>query len=460
MNGKNFKKILFEEIDYFVDKLDLTDKEKTKHIINELFTLDKNNFLKDMGAQDVEEEQLDSEMDEELWDWFLDTCSQSIQECPKEWINLLRKEKMKTLCYKYFTKKDLIKAENIEGDVRKKIRKYFTALQNFKDLKNFEEKISNLPSELLMSFTRFIFSLSDELKSKVIITKKEFKKRVDELKEERIKMIDKISLISKKYQTILDITKLKELSDNGLFFEDNLLNRGVNEYIFKLLNNETASKKIKDEFSNTFSSDLMTQTENAFSYAEHIKSIKAETGKEFFTENGYQIGNRYENEIQIVKDHERDNEIIDSKSIFKEPTGKIKDVALPWETNNNNDDSDLDDKGEENDSGEEKMSDGNDDDGMFSGGGGGGGSFDGEGGDFSFEEPDEEGVSPTDVETNETIGDGTEGGKMGDMDTETDLPKNDQGFPVDFGSEESNPEAADSGMKTNDNNNSKDKENK
>ena len=453
MKKRNFKNILLEEIDQFVDNINIKDKHKTREIIHELFTMSKTNLLKDMGAQDIDDEGLNEEMDSELWEWFLDTCSQSIHENSNAWIDLLHKEKLKTLCYKYFTKEDLLKVDKLESDIRVKIRKYFTALQNFKDLNQFQEKISNLPSELLTNFTRYILLLSPELKEELKVTKDEFKKRVKTLKDERMKMIEKISLISKKYQSVLDITKLKELYDNGCFFEDNLLNRGVNEYVVKLLNYDAAAKKIKDDFSNTFVLDLKSQSENSVSYTEHVQSIKQETGKEFFTENGYQIGNRYENEIEIVKSKETEGEIIDNDSIYKEPTGKIKDVALPWETNTDeqNDESETDEDGNPIGVGTGSGSGGMD----F--GGGGGGSLGG--GDFDFEEPTEDGVSPDEVGATGDMGGGNVGGgTMSDMDTETELPKDDEGFPVDFGSQETNPEAvedttgseSDSGMKTSD----------
>lgn len=401
---KTFNRILQEELDLFLDQLDLKPKQSRKSL-NELFTMNVTKFMKNIGSQEIDE---DSEIDTELWEWFLNTINESIQELPEDWLELFKQQKMKILCFKYFTRKDLLDVDDLERDLRTNIRKYFTALQNYTDLDGFKEKISNLPSELLSNLIRYLFKVSPELNEKVKISKSTFKNRIKELQEERLKMVEAISFISKSYKNILDLTKLKILYDNGLFFEDNFLNRGINEYIVKLTGNKLTSKKIKETFSNTFLVDIQSQSESSASYVSHIESIKEEQTMPFFTDKGYQIGNRFDNEIEVVKNKDTENKLIDKDSVFKEPKGSINDVVPPWDSENNEPLESTDGSG-----GGERSSGG------FGGGAASGGSGATFGNTFDSDIP---------------LGD--------DADPDTELPTDDQGFPVDFGSEETNPEAA------------------
>jgi len=415
---KTFNILLQEEIDKFVDeKIHLTKNKKQKKSLNELFTMNINNFMKDIGSQEIDD---NTEIDTELWDWFLQTVDNSMHEQPDKWAELLKEQKLKILCNKFFTKKELVEKDKLEETVKKQIRKFFTALQNYTDLDGFIEKISNLPSELLSNLIRYFFSYSDALSTSVKVSKKELSARIKELYKERKDMIEKIDLVSKGYQTVLDISKLKELYNNGLFFEDNILNRGVNEYVSKLLNHKAASKKIKDNFSNTFVMDMQQQSQTSSAYIHHIESIKKEEGQEFFSANGYQVGNRFTNEIEAAKD-KNDNQIIDKDSVFKEPKNYISNIVSPWEK-----DSEYEPGNMDNDS-----ADGG---GSSSGAGGFGGGSAMSGDSFS---------SPIDLTANqgEELPDDTSIEDNGE-DGDTPLPTDEDGFPVDFGSEETNPEAA------------------
>jgi uncharacterized membrane protein YgcG len=370
------------------------------------------------------------ELDTELWDWFFDVLNQSIQENQKDWKELLKKQKMKILCYKYFTKKELIKPEKLEALLKKDLKKYFSSLQNYANLEGFRDKVENLPSDLLTNLIRYIFYKSKGLQEKIKISKEEFKERVAYLTTERMKAVENLSMISKKYQSVFDLQKLKELYNNGVFFEDNLINRGVNEYITKLFGYSKISAKIKEVVPGAFVKDLKYQAENCPAYINHIQEIKQDQTQQFFTEKGFQIGKRFENEINIAKQKNlgKDSEyIIDKDSVFKEPTGKLTSVS--WE------DSEAVTGGETDEDGE-SSSGGSGGGGGSSFGGGGGGSL--SGGNFPGDiDPDIEGVT----------GDGPLGEEGDDgtgpaADGEIPLPKDDQGFPVDFGTEESNPEAA------------------
>lgn len=421
---KTFNTLLQEEIDLFInDKIHLKNlsKSKGKKSLNELFSMNITNFMKDIGSQEIDD---NTEIDTELWEWFLQTVDNSMHEQPDQWSKLLKEQKLKILCCKFFTKKELVEKDKLEGTVKKQIRKFFTALQNYTDLDGFIEKISNLPSDLLSNLIRYFFTYSDVLSNSVKVSKEEFRARIRTLYKERKDIVEKIDLISKGYQTVLDISKLKELYDNGLFFEDNILNRGVNEYVSKLVNHKQASKKIKDTFSNTFVMDLQEQSQTSSSYIHHVESIKKEEGQEFFSANGFQIGNRFTNEIEAAKNR-TDDQVIDKDSVFKEPTNYISNIVSPWEK-----DSEYEPGNMDNDmaSGGAGGSSGGGDLGGFSGGGS---AMSGD--NFSSDidlTADQGGELPT------------EGGEDNGEDGDTPLPTDETGLPVDFGSEETNPEAA------------------
>jgi uncharacterized membrane protein YgcG len=363
----------------------------------------------------------------------METLNQSFQENKKEWVEQFKAQKLKILGYKYFTKQNFIKLDEVERNLKTNIKKYFTALQNFSDMDDFREKFFNLPFELLANFCRFILNKSRELNSKLKIDKKELLERIKQLKDDRNNVIQKISQVSHKYQSTLDLKQVKELYDNGVFFEDNFLNRGVNEYMVKLLNHKEAAQKIRDTYNTAFANDLKSQAENNPSYIAHIESIKKEEGKEYFTFKGMQVGTRFDNEIEVAnsKEGEKDGYVIDQKSRFKEPSSKIKDTTLPWEKQ----DETLPDE-------EGGAAAGGASGGGASGGSGGSGGGLTNGGGINYEPPELGGAEDADGNPIDIYGDenaeGEEGGEM---------PTDENGLPVDFGTPESNPEGAAEGEK-------------
>ncbi len=423
---KQFREILFETIDSFVDSLDV----KKPNILKELFTLNTTNFVKNMSGQDIDD---DTELDTELWDWFLDILQEAINENSNEWIEFFKAQKIKILCYKYFTKKDLIKAEKIGPHLRKDIKKYFSSLQNYSDLNSFRERVENLPSDLLTNLVRFIFHKFPDLKNKIKVKKEEFKEKVTELTTERLKAAEKISTISKKYQTVLNLEKIKNLYNHGVFFEDNIINRGVNEYLVKLINYDIALKAMKEVYTGALLNDLKYQAENSSSYVKHIESISKEETQPFFSEKGYQIGNRFQSAIQEVKEKDYTDSVINKDSVFEEPTGKVNQTS--WETN------DLAAGDTENDTegGSSSGGAGSSSGGSFGGGGGAGG--------FAFDEPDPASAPGAEGPEENGVEGNIEGGAVENSDEpETELPTDEEtGLPVDFGSQETNPEAAKKG---------------
>lgn len=414
-------RLIQEEVERVVETMNLSSPKELGKVLNELFTFSTDTFLKNIGSQEAILDEKDA-LPQENWDWLMETLNESFQENKKEWLKQLKEQKIKILCYKYFTKQDFIKLDEIERSLKLTIKKYFTALQNFSDLDDFREKFFNLPFELLSNFCRFILNKSHKLNSALKIDKHELKEKIHQLKDDRKNVIDTISLVSKKYKSTLDLKLIKELYDNGLFFEDNFLNRGVNEYISKLLNHKEARQKIRDTYNTVFTNDLQEEAENNPAYTKHIESIKKDEGKEFFTFKGFQVGSRFDNEIEIVnnKEGEKNGLVIDKDSRFKEPSSKIEDTTLPWEksTSGNNGD-DMDTEG-----------------GAGSGGasGGSGGGLSG-GGGINYEPPE---LGPAETSDGGEIELGDEG--SGDEGDEGDMPTDENGLPVDFGTPESNPE--------------------
>lgn len=417
-------KIITEELEKQVEALNLSSPEKIGNVLQELFTFSTDNFLKNIGSQEAILDEKES-LPEENWDWLMETINQSYQEVPEPWEEELGKQKLKILCFKYFTKQEFIELDEVEKSLKMNIKKYFTSLQNYADMEDFKNKFFNLPFEMLSNFTRYLLNNSKELNSKIKISKEDLKKRVKSLKDERNKVVNKISQISRKYQTTINLTELKELYDSGLFWEDNYLNRGVNEYISKLLNNTATQDKIKDAYNSAFFYDLKAQAEGCPSYQKHVESIKKDEDKEYFTSKGMQIGTRFDNIIEITKNKEGEKEgySIDDKSRLKEPYSKIESTDYPWESNDGEPLSPDD---------EENM--GADAAGGDMGGGGGGLAG---GGGLSYSPPtlgpqqDAEGneINPED-DAEATADDGTE------------MPTTDEGLPVDFGTPGTNPEGA------------------
>ena len=430
-----FKKVLFEEIDNFVNQIEFSGVENNKKILNELFAFNYNTFMKDMGSQEIEK---DTEIGSEMWDWLIQTINESVKQAPDAWLKIFKEQKLKTLCYKYFTKNEPIGKEKLETYLKKNIRMYFTALQNYSDLDGFRNKVENLPSILLSNLIRFLLLFSEELKKEVKVSKDEFKKEIELLLKERFKFIEKLDMISKKYQSNIDLTMLKKLVDNGLFYEDTVLNRAVGEYVFKLLDHKDAVKNIREYYTNTFVADLKDQIQDSESFMRYTERVKNNEDINFFTEKGKQVGNRLSLQIEIIKDKKFDESIIKKDSRVNEPIDTIKSVPSPLEYpeeggEENQDNSDGFGGGASGTTG----SGGGSPDG---GSGGGGGSFGGGGGvDFGTDTSD---INPEfDEDGNEISGTGGEDGGTGEP-GETELPTDEDGLPVDFGSEETNPEAA------------------
>jgi len=415
------KSILFEEIDRIVEDIN-PSKLKNKKFLQEIFSFNYNNFLKDLGSQEID---TDVELGTELWDWFINTVSESIKENPDEWKKMLHEQKMKIISRKYFTRDLGIEQDKLESYLKKNIRKYFTSLQNYSDLEGFRNKVSNLPSDLLTCFVRFLFLLSKDLKEEIKITPEELKKEIQELLKLRFEMIEKLDFVSKKYVSNIDLRKIKKLYDYGLFFEDTILNRAVNEYFQKMLVHADAVNRLKDTYTNTFVADLKAQIESSPSFINYVSRIKNNEDISFFTDKGKQVGNRFSSQIQMIKEKQFDESLIDKSSRIMEPVDINNIIPSPLEM-------DVDEEGnsdeEKNDSLDSGSSSSSSSGGGFSGGGSSFGGGDDLGGDSESLEGDDTLEGDNDLSN-------TEG--------ETPLPNDEQGFPVDFGSQESNPEAMD-----------------
>ena len=415
----NIKQIINEEVDKQIESLNIKQPQELKKILQELFTFSTDNFLKNIGSQETILDEKEA-LPEENWDFLLKTINESYSESKEDWSKELKKQKLKILCFKYFTKQKLLPLEEIEKGLKLNIKKYFTSLQNFADLDDFREKFFNLPNLILSDFVRYLLFKSKKLDSTLVIKKGDLKKEVQKLKKERDGIFPKVALVSKGYQSVLDLKKIKELFDNGLFFEDNILNRAISEYVYKLISSKSSIENIKNTFNAVFIQDLQAQTESSPAYIQHIDSIKKEKTQPYFTDKGFQIGSRFDNEIELVKNKKYGNDyVVDEDSRFKEPTEKIESSTYPWESEEGEALTDED---------------GNEEGGGATGGGpsgaGGGGMAPG-GGGITFEPPE---VDPDALEGGEE-GENPEGGESDEM------PTGDDGLPVDFGTPETNPEA-------------------
>ena len=373
---------------------------ETTRILKELFIFDQSNILKKLGSQ----EELLDEKDElplEFWEEIIELINQSYNENPKLWIKNLKQVKEKILLFKYFTKQDMIDLESLEKNLRIDIKKYFSALQTYKTMDDFCEKFFNISGDVLFNFTRFILNKSEELNRHTLFSKDDLFERVDELKKERKKIIDKISFISNKNPTFLELKKIKELFEVGLFYENNYLNKAVCEFLYKLLSASSLEEKLNEYYTSFFINDFLKLIEKTNSYISHNTELRDGSGSEFFTDKGLQIGRRFDIQIETVKKKDLTNFITDEKSIFKEPYAMINTSF----------------KQEEMPEGNSENVDGEDGSGSSGGGGfsGGGGGFSG-GGDITAEP--------------------LTGGGEATPDVGDELPQTEEGLPVDFGTTE------------------------
>lgn len=398
----NTKQIIEEEIKLQSENFNLKPTE-LKSFIKELFSFNTSKLLKNMGNQDEILDKKDA-LPAEFWEGLIENINGSYSEFPEDWEKELKAIKFQIICNKYFSKKNLTSLSEVEEKIKIDIKKFFSSLQNFSDNEDFKNRFFNLPSELLVNFSRYLLNNSIELNNKLKISKEEIKEKIKLLKKERDKVIKKISFISNGNVTVLELKSIKLLVDNGLFDEDNFINRAINEYLYKLSNHDEASEKIIDSFNSTFLNDLKKSVEESASYLSHITSIKNEETSEFFLPSGLQIGRKFDNEVEILKNKDFDDSVIDKDSIFKEPKGRINSTGFAWGGNNAGavagDDSESS---------------------SSTGGSGGGGGFSGGGSTDSYSGPTA-GSETVDVDG---------GGEPG-------MPAGEDGFPTDFGTEESN----------------------
>lgn len=427
--NNTYNKLLTEEINKNVDRLKVKDPKAIVEVLKELFSMNTDKLIGNISNVEVGSK---NTIAQESWDWFLDTLAKSVAEDQDNWLAAIKEVKLKLLTFKYFSRKEMIGVDAIEQYIRREIKPYWAALQSHVDLPDFRNKVFQLPVEMQFALVRFMFAISDELKERVKVTNADLKDNINKILQMRMKIAERIGQVSNGYQSVLSMKDVKELFDNGVIFEDNFINRGICEYIMKLLNHEQANARLKETFSSAMLKDLRKQIETASSYMEHIVSIKNETGREFFSTKGEQIGKRFDNEIEIVKNKDFEGYVVDKHSRLKEPKEKVAKVDLPWEAGGGSPEGGFEgpDGAAGGPGGASSPSDGGGSfgGGGFSGGGGFGGDF---GGDFA--EPGSEGEIPG------LEGEGEDGenpiGAEGDG---TPMPSDETGLPTDFGTVEDN----------------------
>ena len=403
------KGFINEEVDRYIRGMKLDDPNKIVNVINELFYMSTNKLMTNIGSVEADG---NFAIASENWEQFIQNLTDSITEENETWLLGIKNVKLKILTYKYFTMKDMIQKETLESYLRVEIKSYFTALQNYRDAGDFMMKFFQLPTNILFAMVRYLFFLSPDLNKSIIITNDDLRKNIERVTKLRLHVADKISKISNGYADIFDVKEMKDLYDNGILFEDNFINRAINEFVYKLTSHKEAKNSMLERFSGSMISDLNSQSNDSAAYLAHIKAIRNETGTEFFTVNGEQLGKKFDNELDLLKNKKFDGYIVNKESRLKEPHEKINTGVMPWEANS------------EAGAGEEG--------GAGPGGDMGGGSADFGGGDFGnadfggdFAPPGSEGEIPGSEEE-----DGTP------------MPDGEDGLPSDFGTVEDNTESS------------------
>lgn len=403
--------ILKEEINNHLKSLDNKNSKKFKKVMNELFLLKADKLADNIGSV---EKDGNNEIASENWEWLLDQLATSIAHDEESWNEYFGKIKLAILTNKYFTKRDPVKQENLESYLKINIKPYFTALQNYVDISDFKNKVYKLPSDIAFCLVRYCFYVNEDLSVKIKVSKEDLRKNILKLKDLRLKVAENISSISKGYKNILDFDEIISLYDNGLFLEDNFINRGITEFLAKLISNENAKGKLLDITSNAVLKNIHKNIQTFPAYMNHTNDIKVEVDTNYFSSKGEQIGKKFENYLDLTIDGDFDGYVVDGESVFKEPQRLLKPVQSSMMQ--------LDASGNpmEFDSGAGGMD--------LGGGSAGGmvaGGLDGDlpGGDFA--EP------------------GTEGEIPGIDDDGTPVPSDEDGLPQEFGTVEDNNETAD-----------------
>lgn len=426
-----YKKILNEEVDKYVDELNINSPVEVKKVLTELFSMTPGKLMNSIGSVEVDN---NKGLDDSNWDYFLDTIRQACHENSQIWDVAMANVKLRMLCYKYFSREDFMPLAELPQTIRVEIKTYFTALQNYVDFNDFTGKFFDLPTDLLYKIIRLMFATSDDFSKKAKVNNEMLKDYIGEMKKMRMRIADQISRVSNSYKTSIDLMEIKELYDSGILLEDNYINRGINEFVVKMLKHNDSSKKLEDKYNLTMLKYMFRTAESSAAYVNHINDVKSESGYEFFSSNGEQIGKRFDNEIELVKDKRFEGYVIDRESRLKEPNAKVNSVVAPWEGGSAPGQMPGDMGAEA--GGVDSFGGG----GTSAGGGGmdfAGGGFDEPMVDDGFAAPGEEGELPGGVDENgfKIPDEKTEGGEEEDG---TPMPVDDQGIPQDFGDIEDN----------------------
>lgn len=265
-----------------------------------------------------------NQISQESLDWFIGMLTKSINSYQTEWFEFFRKYKKMILCYKYFSKRNLVSTEELKSVLKFELKKFYTPLQMATDELDFFEKICMLPSRINFIIIRLCFDISKELDNIVILNRKEIREEVKRLRKIRLELAENVNNVSLYYQDVFNVQSFIEVFDNGLLFEDNFINQGINDFFIKLIQDETARKNLQDyKLNSLVINEIEKEITGYVSYTNYKKGIS--DGKpEFFDIKGQQVGKRFENVIELVKGNEDLTDyVIDFDSRFKEPNSKI-----------------------------------------------------------------------------------------------------------------------------------------
>lgn len=262
---------------------------------------------------------------EESWKYIIGLLTKSVNEEKEQWLNFFRKQLKTFLCYKYFTrKKSYLKDISVQSELKLKLKEYYTSLISASDSLDFLNKINRLPNEIIFLILRQCFDISPSLKKHVIISREEILEEVKNLKKLRKKSAREISDVSLHYESVLDISLILKLYNNGLLFENNFINQGMCEFIVKLLDNEYSVKHLVDS-GIVSKAEIFGLRDNITSFPSYNAYLRLKRQKECFSKEGEQVGNRFSDYIDMLDEPMSSDFIVDIKSVFKEPYAMLLD---------------------------------------------------------------------------------------------------------------------------------------
>lgn len=279
---KTFEGILTEEYFKLQNKVVKAEEGYKKLNLQESFQLISN--LENLQGELYDEQ---NHIPQEHWTYFTDTLKKLNEH--ELFIQFSKLIMCKLYALKLSTKITFASNENLENELKFELKNYISTLRSAETEEEFIEMLIDLPFEFTALLIRYNANiLCPELKDKLspnIKTAEEFVNYIDEMKNNLIVQINKLS---RGEVNTLSIKDLKELFDVRVFYDDIDINAGVCEYVIRMLLSEKSSKTIRDEFGRGFLERLKEQTLLNTSYINFLERIAENQEQPFFKSNGLQ----------------------------------------------------------------------------------------------------------------------------------------------------------------------------